>query len=279
MSGTGWRTRLRDVSQVWPLVLSGLILGVFVLAALYPTLLASGDPNAVSPGEAFQGPSVHHWFGTDNSGRDLYTRVVHGTRPALLIGLGASALGLALATLFGFLGGLGGRTVDTGVTWLLQILFSFPSLVLALFFVTIAGPGTATSAVAVGLATAPGYARIFRTQVVSVDGSGYVEAATVLGRPRWTILRRHIFPNVWAPLVVLGTLGVGQAIVWASSLSFLGLGVTPPTADWGSMLADGRRYINNAIWLSVFPGIAIVIAAGAATVLGRSLQRRKRAGR
>lgn len=247
-----------------------------VVAGIWPSLLAPGDPLAINPLDAFAPPSAAHWFGTDESGRDIYTRVIHGAGSSLLIGLVATAIGLGLGILLGTIAGTLGRAVDFGVNRILEVMFAFPGLLLALLFILILGPGPATATIAVGLSTAPGYARIIRSQLISIRGSGFVEAATALGRTRGQILRRHILPNTLAPLFVLGTLGIGQAIVWASALSFLGLGAQPPAAEWGAMLSAGRTYITTGWWMSFFPGLFIVLTAVTATVLGRAIEKRMR---
>ncbi|WP_111718994.1 ABC transporter permease [Homoserinimonas sp. OAct 916] len=251
-------------------------LALLAVAAIAPGLLSTLDPLGIDPGQAFRPPSAGHWFGTDESGRDIYTRVIHGARASLIIGVVATVIGIGLALLLGVAAGIGGRGTDFALTRVSEVLFALPGLLLALVFIAIAGPGIATSTIAVGLATAPGYARIIRSQVRAIRGAPYVEAAIVLGRAPGHRLTRTILPNAIAPVFVLATLGVGQAIVWASSLSYLGLGAVPPAAEWGAMLAAGRTYIGTAWWMTVFPGIAIVLAAGAATALGRSLQNRTR---
>ncbi|WP_035768427.1 ABC transporter permease [Arthrobacter castelli] len=248
---------------------------LFLLAAaLFPSWLAPYQPLAINPADAFQAPSPDHWFGTDESGRDIYSRVIFGARESLLIGAAATAIGVGLALVLGALAGLGGRLLDFGVGRLLEVLFALPGLLLALVFIAIAGPGVVTTTVAVGLSTAPGYARIIRGQIIQVRSSAMVEAAVVLGRSRAQVLRRHLLPNALAPVFVIGTLGVGQAVVWAASLSFLGLGEPPPAAEWGAMLSAGRTYLTTAWWMTFFPGLFIVLTAAASTVLGRGLQRR-----
>ena len=147
-----------------------------------------------------------------------------------------------------------------------------PGLLLALVFIALAGPGVTTTVIAVGLTSAPGYARMIRAQIIALRGSAMVEAATVLGRRRSRILLVHILPNALAPLAVLATLGLGQAILWAASLSFLGLGSPPPAPEWGTMLSAGRTYLSLAWWMTFFPGLAIVLVAAAATVLSRSMK-------
>ncbi|GAB3616935.1 ABC transporter permease [Okibacterium endophyticum] len=252
------------------------IVGILLVAALMPSALAPGDPLAVSPTDAFRPPSWGHPFGTDESGRDIYTRVVHGTRESLLIGALATAIGIGLAALLGFIAGLGPRWLDFGTTRLVEVLFAFPGLLLALLFIVVNGPGVLSSTIAVGLATAPGYARIIRSQVRTTASSEFVQAARVFGRSRPVIIARHILPNVSAALFVLATLGLGQAIIWVSSLSYLGLGAVPPAAEWGAMLAAGRTYIANFWWMTFFPGLAIVASAAAVTVIGRGAQKRRR---
>ena len=189
-----------------------------------------------------------------------------------MIGAAATAIGLGLALVLGTIAGFGGRWLDFGVGRILEVLFALPGLLLALVFIALAGPGVGTTVVAVGLTTAPGYARMIRAQIIALRTSAMVEAATVLGRSRTKILFTHILPNALAPIVVLGTLGLGQAVVWAASLSFLGLGAPPPTPEWGAMLSAGRTYLAIGWWMTFFPGLAIVLVAAASTVLSRALK-------
>lgn len=268
------RTRRRHLRPT--VAIPSVVVGVLLLAAVAPGVLASSDPLAMEPANAFANPSLAHPFGTDESGRDVFTRVIHGAQDSLSIGLMATAIGVGLGLVLGVIAGWGSKVVDFGVNRVLEVLFAFPSLLLALLVITIIGPGEMATTLAVGLSTAPGYARIIRSQVRSVRTSGYVEASIVHGRSRWFLIRRHVLPNVAAPLFVLVTLGVGQAIVWASSLSFLGLGTTPPTPEWGSMLAAGRGYMSIAWWITFFPGLFIVLSAAATTILGHSLQQRQK---
>lgn len=255
----------------------GLVLAVgtillFLIAALFPGLLATHGPTANDFASALQGPNAQHWFGTDEAGRDLFSRVVYGTRESLLIGLGAAAVSILIALVLGSLAALAGRFVAGGVGGVIEILFAFPTLLLALLLVAILGPSALTQVLAVGIGTAPGYARIVRGQVLSARNSGYVEAATALGHSRSRILGRHILPNAVRPLVAIFALSVGQSIVWASSLAFLGLGVAPPSSEWGALLDAGRAYITHASWLVVIPGLVIVSLALAATTLGKYLR-------
>ena len=260
------------------LVAAGAVVGAVLLAALLPDLLAPQDPLEISLSESFAPPSAEHVFGTDQSGRDVFSRVIHGARQSLVIGIGATGIGLAGALVLGLLGGLGGRIADGAVTRVIEVLYAFPGILLALILIAVYGNSALTQMVAVGLATMPGYARMVRGQLLVVRGSAYVEAARALGHPPLRILVRTILPNAFRPLTVLVTLGVGQAIVWAAALGFLGMGVQPPTAEWGAMLNAGRTYIQQAWWMDFFPGITIVVFTLSLTVLGRRLQRATDAG-
>jgi len=256
----------------WGLYAAGALVVLLGLAAIAPQLLATSDPYALDYPAALQAPSWAHWFGTDESGRDLYSRIVYGTRESLLIGLGAAGVGIVLALLLGSLAALAIKPAAVVVDRFVEVMFAFPALLLALLLIAIAGPSAATEIFAVGLGTAPGYARMIRGQVLAAKNSGYVEAATALGHSRARIVRAHILPNALRPLVAVFALSVGQSIVWASSLSFLGLGVAPPSSEWGALLDAGRAYITQAGWLVVVPGLVIVAVALAATTIGRHLQ-------
>ncbi len=251
-----------------------VIVAGFLLAAVAPGLLQTHDPFRTDLYATLQPPSLAHFFGTDQSGRDLYSRVIEGTAQSMEIGIGATALSLAIALLLGVTAGLGGRVVDGVISRFLDVLFAFPNLFLALLFVTIFEASTTTLIIAVGIGTAPGYARMIRGQFLAVKGAGYVEAARTLGHSPSRIVRQHIFPNAMRPLVVMITLGLGQSIVWASGLAFLGLGVAPPSPEWGALLDAGRDYVVSAWWLEVMPGAAIIVFALAVTVIGHDVQAR-----
>lgn len=254
------------------LILSALAIVFFLVALVWPAALATHDPSALNLAEALHAPGFSHWFGTDEAGRDLYSRVIFGARESLFIGLGATVVSLSLALILGSLAALSGRFVSGTVNRVVEVLFAFPTLLLALLLVALLGPSALTLVLAVGVGTAPGYARIIRGQILSAKNSGYVEAAVALGHSRSTILRQHVFPNAVRPLVAIMTLSIGQSIVWASSLSFLGLGVAPPSSEWGALLDAGRLYLTQAWWLTVIPGLVIVIVALAATTVGKHIQ-------
>jgi peptide/nickel transport system permease protein len=251
-----------------------LIVLFVVVAAIAPGLLTHRSPTAIDIEHTLLPPSWSHPFGTDDSGRDLYTRVVYGARESLGIGLGATGLAMAIALLLGFIAGLAGGVVDVAINRVLEVAFAFPVLLLALLLISIYGPSLSTEIIAVGIGSAPGYARMVRGQVLNVRKAAYVEAAGALGHRRLAVVRRHLFPNAMRPLVAMMTLGVGQSIVWASGLAFLGLGVAPPSPEWGALLDSGREYITTQWWLEIMPGLVIVLLALSVTSLGRTLQHR-----
>ncbi|WP_235038036.1 ABC transporter permease [Microbacterium sp. 18062] len=263
------RAALSRLGAAGVVALVGVLL--ILLAAVWPALLAPGDPLAIAPADALSPPSWRHPFGTDESGRDIFTRVVHGTAPSVGIGLAATGIGIGAGLVLGFASGLGPRAVDAVLGRVIEVLFALPTLVMALLLVAVMGPGTAPAILAIGAATAPGYARILRSRVRSVARSGFVEYARLEGTGRIRVFLRHIAPNTLWPLVGVATLGVGQAIVWVAALSFLGFGTLPPSPEWGAMLNAGRVYISTGWWMTIFPGLAIVVTATALTVLGRRI--------
>ncbi|MDM7892428.1 ABC transporter permease [Curtobacterium caseinilyticum] len=244
-----------------------------VVAAVWPSLLGGGDPLAVHPSDALTAPGPAHPFGTDESGRDVLARVVAGTRASLVVGIVATLVGGLTGVVLGTLAGLGGRVVDAVVGRVTEVAFALPLLLVALVVIAVTGPGPVPATLAVGFATAPGYARIVRGLVRTARSSQVVETAVLQGRSSGRILFRHVLPAALWPVVAVATLGVGQAVVWASALSYLGVGTPPPAPEWGAMLADGRTYLLTAPWMSTFPGLAIVVLATAVTVLGRALRR------
>jgi peptide/nickel transport system permease protein len=257
-----------------PGTILAILFALFLLAALIvPNLVAPSDPYAVDPANAFQKPGLAHLFGTDQSGRDEFSRIVWGARQSLWVGVLATLIGVVGGLVLGLIAGLGGKIADAVTSRFVEILFAFPGLLLALVLIVVLGRGIGPAAVAVGIGSVPGYARIFRGQVLQVRQSGYVEASRALGWSPLRRLRATVIPNTLRPLVAILTLGIGQAVVWASALGFLGLGAEPPTAEWGTMLADGRSYIQVAWWIAFFPGLFITMTALSATAIGHFLQK------
>ncbi|MBA1193643.1 ABC transporter permease [Pseudomonas entomophila] len=280
-AATGWTPRSRR--QRWqqrlvPLLrrpgfsLALLILAFALLAALAPSLLTGFDPYATSPADKLSAPSLAHWFGTDELGRDLYTRVVYGARLSMLAALLAVAIALAGGLSLGVLAGFAGGRVDALLMRLVDVLLALPGLLLALAIVTAIGFGTGPVAVAVGIGLIPGFARTTRAEVLRVKTLPYVEAAR-LGGASWTrTLLRHVLPNAWGPVAVLATLDVGAAILAAAGLSFLGFGAAPPAAEWGTLIANGRHFLITAPWVSLLPGLFLVAVVFSLNHLARSAE-------
>ncbi|MFD5654878.1 ABC transporter permease [Streptomyces sp. NPDC127039] len=253
---------------------AALVLAVILLAALAPQLLAPDDPAATDPARTLLPPDGHHWFGTDQLGRDVFTRVVHGTRYSLAIGAAATGVGMGLAVVWGLGAALLGRFGDAVLMRAADALLALPGLLLALIVVLITGKGVLGTTLAVAVGTAPGFARVVRSQALVVRRSGYVEAAVGLGVPRPLVVVRHIVPNTVGPLLVLATVTLGASISTSAALSYLGLGAQPPTPEWGAMLTEGQGYLEQAWWIALFPGLLLVGTVLAVTVLGRHGQAR-----
>jgi peptide/nickel transport system permease protein len=259
-------------------VLAAIALVVIVLAAAFPDALAPNDPLAVDPTQTLASPSAAHLLGTDENGRDVLSRIVYGTRNSLLLGFGAIAIGLVAGTVLGLLAGLGARWVDTVLMRTMDVGLAFPELLLALVVIAVAGGGTRNALLAIGIASTPSYARLVRAQTLGVRRAGYVEAARATGLSETSVVLRHVLPNAVKPVLVLATIGVGTATVAGAALSFLGLGTTPPTPEWGSMLSTARNFIELSWWYGLFPGLAITVLVLSTSVLGRHLQRRAEGG-
>lgn len=255
------------------LVIGLAVVALWVLVAISAPILAPYHPNQPDMGARLLGPSAAHLFGTDEYGRDILSRVIYGARISVfvaVVSVGASVLiGLPLGLYSGYRGGLPSDVVMR----LMDILLAFPSLVLALAVGAAVGPGVLGEIVAIGLVNIPVYARLAQAQTVTVKGLTYVESAQAMGASVTRIARRHILPNMFAPILVQATLGLGFAVLTAASLSFLGLGIQPPTAEWGSMISDGSQYVvTGQWWMSVFPGIAIMSLVFAFNVAGDGLR-------
>lgn len=264
----GARRPWRAPGLLIPLAVVLLLLATAAAPHLFTTLA----PDAVDTDAILLPPSLLHWFGTDQLGRDVFTRVVHGTAQSLGIGIGATLIGCAGGTLLGTAAALAPLWLQRVLVRLIDILLAFPEILLALLIIAVLGRGPANTLLAVGLSSIAGYARLVRSQVLQVWQSGYVEHAVALGEPTGSIIARHVIPNAVRPLVVLATIGVGNAVLSASALSFIGLGVVPPAAEWGALLADGRNFLDTAPWISLLPATVIAVSVIAITLLGRRLQ-------
>lgn len=253
-------------------VLGAVVLILLIGVALLASVLTPYDPLEMAPKDRLQPPSPEHWFGTDNFGRDIFARVVYGTRISLPMGLISVALALAIGLVGGLFSGYYGGWVDAVIMRLVDVMLAFPGLLLALAIVASLGPDLVNAMIAVGVSASPTYVRVVRAAVLSERELAYVDAARSIGTPGWSIIFRHILPNTLTPVIVLSTLGVASAIITGAALSFLGLGVKPPTPEWGSMLSEARNYLRLSPWIMTFPGLAIVIAALSINLFGDGLR-------
>ncbi|MGW4774482.1 ABC transporter permease [Nocardia sp. NPDC004278] len=269
----GWKA-LRGNAVV---VLSGAVAALALGWALFPSVFASGDPLTGVPAQKFQGPSTEHWFGTDNLGRDLYTRTVHGAGLSLTATLSAVAIALVAGSILGLLSGSIGGIVDTVIMRFVDVLLSIPSLLLSLALVTALGFGTRNVAVAVGVSLIANFARVMRSEVLRVRQAPYVEAAHASGVRWYTVLARHVLPNSYQPVLALAAVEFGMAVLAVSALSFLGYGAKPPTPEWGSLISEGRNFLATAWWLTTLPGLVIIAVVLSAQRLGRAVGRSHRA--
>lgn len=248
------------------------IFGFFALAAIVPQLFTSFDPLGANPLDALKAPSRAHLFGTDNIGRDLWSRIIHGARTSMGMGIGAMLISAGIGVLLGGIAGLAGKRIDAVLNGFFDILFAFPDLLLALLMITILGTGSFNTMLAIGIGGIPGFARVLRGEIIRLRQSTFVESSIALGVSRARIAWRHILPNAIGPVAVLASLYVGKAIIYSSALSFLGLGPARPTPEWGLMLADSQLYLTIAPWFAVFPGLAIMLAAIGSVLLARGLR-------
>ena len=261
----------RLARQRGAMVGAAILVALVVMATGAPRL-ASRDPIRTAPREALQPPGARYLFGTDQVGRDVLSRVLHGARLSLSVGLIAVGIAVTVGAPIGLVSGFYGGRLDAFAMRVMDVLLAFPGILLALAIVGVLSPGLGNVMIAVGLAAVPTYARLTRASVLSARELLYVEAARAMGGRDRVILARYILPNVVAPLIVTSTLGLGTAILSAAALSFLGLGSPPPTPEWGRMLSEGRDYLREAWWISTFPGLAIMLTVLAMNLLGDGLR-------
>ncbi|RRJ61584.1 ABC transporter permease [Paenibacillus oralis] len=263
-----WRTfRKNKIAMI------GLIMIVlFVIIALLAPVIAPYDFKAQELGDRLKPPSSEHWFGTDDLGRDLFTRVLYGARISLWVGTFSVIGSIILGTILGILAGFYGKWIDMIISRLFDILLAFPSILLAIAIVAILGPSLQNALYAIAIVNIPTYGRLVRAKVLSLKNEEYITAARAIGMKNSGILLRHILPNSLTPIIVQGTLGIATAIIEAAALGFLGLGAQPPAPEWGKMLSDSRQFIATAPWTVVFPGISIMLTVLAFNLMGDGLR-------
>ena len=256
-----------------PLAMFGLfIVALLIFFAITADIIAPFKYYEQDVMASFQSPSREHLFGTDEFGRDILSRIIHGSRISLQVGLIAVSISVVLGGFFGAVAGFYGGRIDNLIMRGMDILLSIPSILLAIAIAASLGPGLYNMMVAVGISTTPQYARIIRGSVLSLRGQEFVEAAKAVGSSDTRIIMKHILPNCLAPIIVQSTLGVASAILTAAGLSFIGLGIQPPTPEWGAMLSGGREYIRDYAYMTIFPGLAIMITILALNFLGDGLR-------
>ena len=259
-----------------PLITAGgAVALLIVLVAVFAPLLApypADAGSATNPVAALQAPSLHHLFGTDQVGRDVFSRVLYGARVSPLVALLVLVIGCVVGIPLGVVAGYFGGVADEAIMRITDIFLAFPSLLLSLAFAAVLPPSLTSLTIAIAITWWPWYTRLIRGQAASVAGRPYVESCRALGIPAWRILLRHVLPNSVTPLIVQVSLDVGGVILTASALSFLGLGAQDPTPDWGLMVAEGQNYFTTQWWLVTYPGLAILLTALAFNLLGDGLR-------
>ncbi|EOD00982.1 ABC transporter permease [Caldisalinibacter kiritimatiensis] len=275
------RKKRSQLMEVWrrlkknKMAMVGLaILAVLALTAICADYIADYEEVVIKQNlkERLQGPSADHWLGTDEFGRDIFARLVHGARVSLAVGIIAVGISILVGGILGSIAGFYGGKIDNVIMRIMDVFLAIPSILLAIAIVTALGPNLTNLMIAVGISSVPQYARIVRASVLSIRDQEFIEAARAIGASDSRIIFKHIIPNALAPVIVQGTLGVAGAILSTAGLSFIGLGIQPPAPEWGAMLAGGRAYLRYAWHVTTFPGLAIMITILALNFLGDGLR-------
>ena len=273
MASTTWNTAAALGRRNVLASIGMVLVAVFVVFALFAPWIAPQNPSNIDLPSRLQPPSGAHWFGTDELGRDIFSRVIYGARISMLVGgsvvAGSLLLGLILGSIAGYYGGLADKFFNVIV---MNAFLSFPGILLAIAFVAFLGPGIFNLILALCIGGWVGYARLVRAQVLAVKEKEFVEAARALGASDWRIVTRHILPNIIQPVIVQAAIGMAGAVLAEATMSFLGLGVPPPTASWGSMLNDGRAHLFDAPHLVLFPALAVMLAVLSFNFIGDALR-------
>jgi peptide/nickel transport system permease protein len=267
-----WRDTL-DAVLANKLAVAGLVvLAIAGVAAVFGDAVAPHDPTGFAPGRRLEPPSLVHPFGTDDLGRDVFSRVITGARVAYLVGLVSVGLSLVAGALLGLVAGFYRGFADDAIMRTMDMLFAFPAILLAMVVLAIIGPGIESAMIAIAIVFTPIFARITRGSVLSVREEVYVRAARSLGASDWRLITKHVLPNVTAPLIVQTTISLAFAILIEAALAFFGLGTQPPDPSWGVMLSRGQDFLRHAWWMSFFPGMAILLVVAALNFVGDALR-------
>lgn len=267
-----WKILYRKFKKNKSAMIGAILILLFIIISIVGPFVTPYSPDTQDVLNKLQPPSADHWFGTDNFGRDIFSRVIHGTHLTLIIGFCSVLLGATLGVFFGIISGYYGGRTDSIIMRCMDVLLAFPGILLALAIVTVLGGSLVNVILAVAISSIPVFARIVRGSTLSVKKLEYIDAMRALGASDTRIIFKHIFPNITSPIIVQATLYIATAILSASGLSFLGLGAQPPMPEWGAMLSDGRNFLYNAPHVALFPGLAIVLVVLAFNMLGDGLR-------
>lgn len=267
-----FKTFMKRLMKNKAAVVGGVVILFIILVGILGPFLVKTDPNAQNILNKLQPPSKEHWFGTDNFGRDIFSRIVNGTKLTLTVGFLSVFIGGTIGVILGIVAGYYGGAIDTITMRLMDILLAFPGILLALAIVSVLGGSLVNVIIAVGIFSVPAFARIVRGSTLQVKKLEYIDAVRALGASDIRIIFKHILPNILSPIIVQATMRIATAILTASGLAFLGLGAQPPTPEWGAMLSDGRTYMHNAGHMVLIPGMMIVVVVLAFNIFGDGLR-------
>lgn len=267
-----WKEAWRSFKKSKSAVVGAGIVIFFVLVAIIGPILAPQGINEQNLAIRLLPPSSDYWFGTDDLGRDVLSRILHGARLSLTVGISAVVLSAFFGSLLGIIAGYYGRWIDTLISRMFDIMLAFPSILLAIAVVSILGPSLRNALIAIAIINVPNFGRLIRSRVLAIKEEEYIHAAKAIGMKNSRILWRHILPNSMTPIIVQGTLAIATAIIEAAALGFLGLGAEAPYPEWGKMLADARMFLMNAPWAMIFPGVAIMLTVIGFNLMGDGLR-------
>lgn len=263
-----WRSFRKSKAALFGLA----IVTFFIIISIFGPLVAPSGMNDQLLSNKLQPPSAEHWFGTDDLGRDIFSRILYGARISLTVGFSAVLLSAVMGSFLGIVAGYYGRWVDTIISRIFDIMLAFPSILLAIAVVSILGPSLQNALIAIAIINVPTFGRLIRSRVLMIKQEEYIVAARAIGMKNSRILWKHILPNSMTPVIVQGTLAIATAIIEAAALGFLGLGAVAPQAEWGKMLADARVYFISAPWAMIFPGISIMLTVIGFNLMGDGLR-------
>jgi len=271
-SPSGMMTGLRWLAKHPSVSIGGILVLLIALCAVFAPWIAHYDPYEQDLLNILAPPSAQHWLGTDDYGRDIFSRIIYGARISLIEVIVSVALSLVMGIPLGILAALCGKTIDHIIMWIMDVIFAFPGIVLAILLVSVMGAGLMNMLLAIAIFSVPVYARLSRNLTLGIKNMEYMEAAKALGIGHWRLTIHYILRNTLGPITVQATLTGGSVILAAASLSFLGMGVQPPLPEWGTMMSDGRNFLGISLWVSLWPGLAIVISVLGFNILGDGLR-------